>query len=1006
MSQHDKYELLNSLTDGVLIIQDDFTIVFANQQSLRLYGVERKEIVDQKCFTALHHCSTPCPEKNIAHDQCGHKQVFATGQPTTVTHPHTLPDGSERIFQISISPLFDETGKVDRIIHIAKDITERKQNDERLYIYERILSTTSELMSFVDTRYIYQAVNDAYCKAHGKKQEEIVGKSVMELHGPSLFDSTIRRHLDRSFAGERICYEEWFDYPGEGRRYMEVTYYPFTDENRIVTGTVVTCCDITERKKSEDSLRESEAKYTYLYNNLNDAAFIIGMDGFFLDTNEVAQKRLGYSREEFRNLSPEQIDAPECVSGHQKRFSTVQETGSLFFETIHISKDGRAIPTEISARFIKMNGESCVLALARDISERKDAEIALRESEYRFREIFNNISNGIAIYEAVEDGSDFIIKNLNPAGLTSSRIQKDDILNKSVLKVFPGIVDMGLFEIFQKVYRTGESITQPAAFYKDEKIVLWVENFVCKLPSGEIVAVYDDITERKQAEQELAKSKEEWERTFDSFTDIVTLQDPSMRIVKVNKAGCQVLGISREEILSHHCHELFHDSTEPCTACPLLETKKDFHSYTREMYHKKLDKTFLVSAAPVLDANGRLEYIAHVAKDISDMKKLEQDLFQAQKMEAIGTLAGGIAHDFNNILSGIIGYSELIQTELPPNSTAARDIVEVIDAGKRAAELVKQILTFSRKTESNKTPLHPHLIVKEALKLLRSTLPTTVRIEEDIDSNCGTILADPTNIHQTVINLCTNGLHAMAEEKGTLAVSLQRQELRTKELNQETEGSPGPFIILSVSDTGCGMDPKTLERIFEPYFTTKGVGTGTGLGLAVIHGIAQSAQGFVRVTSRLGEGSTFTVYLPALQEDGDKGDERVELVSKQHGNERILIVDDEVFLVKVTQRQLENLGYHVTGTTDSKDALEKIRTDPDGFDLLITDQTMPGLTGAELAMAVKKIKPAMPIILCTGHSSVLTKEKSQTIGIDRYIGKPIIGNELSDTVRLLLNKKQ
>lgn len=1135
MSQADQYNIFNTLLDGVLIIDKDYTIVFANQQLLHLYGIEEEAIIGGKCFAVLHHCRVPCTEECVALAQCGHKQVFATGRPTTVKHPHLMPDGSEKIFQISISPLFDKKGEVNRVIHVTKDITEqeqlrqklnialieqetifnnspyavsyldpdqrvikinsrmealigkkstevqgkycyevwgqhagdsskkgrekmcdacrvkdamadgqsysyerkvgestievtaspvrdekgivigaletgkditeRKQAEEKLYAYERILSATQDMMSFVNKQYTYQAVNDAYCKVHNKKREEIVGKSVVELLGQEVFDSTIKEQLDRSFGGERICYEKWFDYPGTGRRYMEVTYYPFIDENQIITGTVVTCRDITDRKKNEDALRKSEARYSYLYNNLNDAAFIIGPDGTFLDSNEVAQKRLGYSREEFLHMSPEQINDPAFVSGYKKRLAIVRDIGSAFYETVHIAKDGRTIPTEISSRSIDLDGESCMLALARDISERKDAEVAFKESEYRFREIFNNISNGIAIYEAVEDGSDFIIKDLNPAGLKSSQARKSEILNKSVLEVFPGIVEMGLFEVFQEVYRTGESINQPATLYKDDRISLWVENFVCKLPSREIVAVYDDITERKRAEQELAKSKEEWERTFNSFTDIVTLQDPSMRIIKVNRAGCQTLGLDREDVIAHHCYELFHGSVEPCVACPLLETQKDFQSYTREMYHKKLGKTFLVSAAPVLDAKGELEYIAHVAKDISDLKQLEQELFQAQKMEAIGTLAGGIAHDFNNILSGIIGYSELIKSEVSPDSIAGRDIVEVIDAGKRAATLVKQILTFSRKTESSKTPLHPHLIVKEALKLLRATLPTTIRIEEDIDSNSGTVLADPTNIHQMVVNLCTNALHAMAEEKGTLSVSLRRQELSAEELTGETEASPGPFVVLSVSDTGCGMDRETLDRIFEPYFTTKEVGTGTGLGLAVVHGIAQSVQGFVRVKSTPGEGSTFAVYIPALQEKDGAGYEPVPIAPRQRGHEHILIVDDEAFLVKVTQRQLENLGYRVTGTTDSKDALKKIRTDPDGFDLLITDQTMPGLTGADLARAVKELKPTMPIILCTGHSSVLTKEKSQAMGIDRYIGKPVMGNELSDTVRSLLDEK-
>jgi len=1014
MSQHEQYNIFNTLTDGVLIIEHDYTIAFANTKFLQMYGDEGGAIVGKKCFAVLHHCIAPCPEGCVDNSQCGHKQVFATGRSLVLKqHPHVLPDGSERIMQISVSPLLDEKGGVSQIIHVTKDITDQERLREKLHLalveQETIFNNSPYAVSYLDPELRVIKINAHMEELIGKKNAEVHGKYCYETWGQHAGDSSkkgrekicdICRVQDAMADGQNYSYERRV-----GGKIVEVTASPVMDMNGTVVGALETGKDITERKLAEEALAKSEAKYSYLFNNLNDAAFIIGMDGLFLEANAVAEKRLGYSREELLRMSPAQINASQYANGYKDRLAEIQKTGSLFHETIHVTKDGREIPTEISARLIDLNGESCVLALARDITERKDAELALKGSEYRFREIFNNISNGIAIYEPIKDGSDFIIKDLNPAGLTSSQVRKSEILNKSVLEVFPGIVEMGLLEMFQEVYKTGKAITQPAAFYQDEKRALWVENFVCKLPSGDIIAVYNDITARKQAEQELANSKEEWERTFNSFTDIVTLQDLSMRIVKVNRAGCQLLGLEQEKILARPCYELFHGSDEPCVGCPLLETRKDFQPYTKEMYHKKLDKTFLVSAAPVMSATGELEYIAHVAQDISDMKKLEQELYQAQKMEAIGTLAGGIAHDFNNILSGIIGYSQLIQNEVPVDSAAGQDIVEVINAGKRAADLVRQILTFSRKTESKSLPLRPHLLVKEALKLLHATLPTTISIEEDVDPDCGTILADPTNIHQVVVNLCTNALHAMSDEKGTLSVSLQRCEVRETDLNGEKNVSPGPFIVLSVSDTGSGMEQGTIDRIFEPYYTTKEVGTGTGLGLAVIHGIVQDAQGFIRVKSKPGEGSTFAVYLPLLQKKDGARDKSVDTAHSQGGHERILVVDDEAFLVRVTQRQLENLGYHVTSTTDSKDALEKIRTNPDGFDLLITDQTMPGLTGAELATAVKEIKPTLPIILCTGHSSVLSPKQSQAIGIARYIGKPVIGNTLSDAVREVLDEK-
>ncbi len=1017
MSQHEQYNVFNTLTDGVLIIEQNHTVVFANKKFLQMYDDEKGTIVGKKCFTALHNSIAPCTEGGVENSQCGHRQVFATGRSLVLKqHPHVLPDGTERILEISVSPLLDEKGDVSQIIHVTKDITDQERLREKLHLalveQETIFNNSPYAVSYLDPELRVIKINAHMEKLIGKKNAEVQGKYCYEIWGQHAGESSkkgrekicdICRVQDAMADGQNYSYERRV-----GRKIVEVTASPVMDINGSVVGALETGKDITERKLAEEALEKSEAKYSYLFDNLNDAAFLIGRDGLFLEANAVAEKRLGYSREEFLRMSPLQIDAPQCGSAYKERLAEIQKTGKLFHETIHVTKDGREIPTEISACLIGLNGESCVLALARDITERKKGEEVLQQLTNRLH--FLLATTPATIYTCKTSGdfdATFVSENVtkqlgytpqdftDTPGFWASHIHPED-----AARAFAE--SQQLFE--QGIYR------HEYRFRTKDGRYLWVFDEMRLIRDAvgiplEIVGYLIDITDRKHVEQELAKSKEEWERTFNSFTDIVTLQDLSMHIVKVNKAGCQILGLEQEKVIAHPCYELFHGSDEPCVGCPLLETRKDFQPYTKEMYHKKLDKTFLVSAAPVMSATGELEYIAHVAQDISDVKKLEQELYQAQKMEAIGTLAGGIAHDFNNILSGIIGYSQLIQREVPTDSAAGQDIIEVINAGRRAADLVRQILTFSRKTESKSLPLRPHLLVKEALKLLHATLPTTIRIEEDIDPDCGTILADPTNMHQVIVNLCTNALHAMSDEKGTLGVSLQHCEVSETDFEGENNVSAGPFIVLSVSDTGSGMEQSTIDHIFEPYYTTKEVGTGTGLGLAVIHGIVQDAQGFIRVKSEPGEGSTFAVYLPLLQEKSGARDASVDTAHLQGGHERILVVDDEAFLVRVTQRQLENLGYYVTGTTDSKDALEKIRTNPDGFDLLITDQTMPGLTGAELAIAVKEIKPTLPIILCTGHSSVLSQEQSQTIGIARYIGKPVIGNALSDAVREVLDEK-
>jgi len=400
--------------------------------------------------------------------------------------------------------------------------------------------------------------------------------------------------------------------------------------------------------------------------------------------------------------------------------------------------------------------------------------------------------------------------------------------------------------------------------------------------------------------------------------------------------------------------------------------------------------------------NSKLEKM--VEERTRALAKSEKQLQQVMKLQAIGTLAGGIAHDFNNILFPIVGYTELTMDDIPEDSQARQNLEEVLKAANRAKELVQQILTFSRQNTQERKPLKvPHLI-KEAVKLLRATIPSSIEIDCDIDESCGLIKGDPTQIHQIIMNLCTNAYHAMQKTGGTLEISLKEKNISYERSLEKVGIKVGRHIELTVKDNGQGMEPQVMERIFEPYYTTKEQGKGTGLGLSVIHGIIKNYGGDICVSSRPDKGATFKVLLPIIDEIEEETRTDPPLIAL-NGKEHILLVDDENQIVDIEQKILERLGYKVTSKTDSEEALEEFAAQPDRFDLVITDMTMPKLNGDQLAQRMMTIRPQIPVILCTGFNEDISEEKALAMGIDKFVMKPIVKDELASTVRTVLDNR-
>jgi nitrogen-specific signal transduction histidine kinase len=383
-----------------------------------------------------------------------------------------------------------------------------------------------------------------------------------------------------------------------------------------------------------------------------------------------------------------------------------------------------------------------------------------------------------------------------------------------------------------------------------------------------------------------------------------------------------------------------------------------------------------------------------------EKKKLEAQLQQVHKMESIGTLAGGIAHDFNNILAAVIGYTELALDDANKGTLQHENLQEVLLSGNRAKDLVQQILTFSRQADKEQKPVQVKLVLKEALKLLRASIPSTIEIEQNVQSNA-LIMGDSTQIHQVLMNLCTNAAHAMEDKGGLLTVNLSDVELDSEFISNYPDLKQGPYINLTVADTGHGMPSTVLEKIFDPFFTTKEKGEGTGMGLSVVHGIVHSHGGTIYAYSEPGKGSTFKVFLPIIDrrlEPEDRIEKPIPI-----GTERILFVDDEPAIVNMGKQILETLGYEVVAKTGSIEALELFKAQTDRFDLVITDMTMPQMTGENLARELMQIRPDIPVILCTGFSARIDEKQAMAMGIRAFVSKPILKREIAETIRKVID---
>ena len=647
--------------------------------------------------------------------------------------------------------------------------------------------------------------------------------------------------------------------------------------------------------------------------------------------------------------------------------------------------------------------------LQKRVDELTTAEKKIREDEEKLRRFECIVANSSDLMALLDKDLVYLAVNDTYAKIFGK--SKDEIVGLRAVDVVGSDIFKNVIQPHAQKCLAGENVYYEEWFdlAKSGRKFMGVAYSPYTGKEGEIkgfTVVTRDITSRKQFEEALLASEKRFKDLAENSTDWIWEFDENEIFTYASPRVKDMLGYAPEEIVGQSAFDPM-DSPESERVMKEFITfkkaRKPFSSLININQHKNGENVILESSGvPIFDKEGNFHGYRGIDRDITERTKLEEQLRHAHKMEAIGTLAGGIAHDFNNILSAILGYADLAMLDTPGNSPARQMIEQVLMAGNRAKELVKHILSFSRKEPQNWSPVQIHLLTKEALKLLRASIPTTIEIKQNIDPLCGNILADPTQIHQVLMNLCTNAAQSMDEKGGVLHVELVAVSLNTDDFADDPNCQPGQYVRLTVKDSGMGIDPKYLDRIFDPYFTTKEAGKGSGMGLSVVIGIVKSHDGMITVDSKIGEGTTFRVYFPKIEEQSSATIQGTEPLPT--GTEKILVVDDEESLVDLTKWRLERLGYQVTAETSSVKALELFSSQPDSFDLLISDQTMPGMTGEELAKKFLAIQPGMPIIICSGYSSKIDAEKAKRIGISAFIMKPIDNSELAKTIRKVLDK--
>jgi PAS domain S-box-containing protein len=916
-------------------------------------------------------------------------------------HRVIRPDGETMHVHVRNKLIMDSEGRPVKAVGVNQDVTVLKKMEEALREYEKVIESSPDMMVVIDRHYRYVMVNSAFLEYRNLKREEVMSRTVSDILGEEVFEETIRPNLERSFRGEFVRYELAYAYPGLGERHLLVSYLPIQGPQGI-DRVACTLRDITKDKRTSQALRKSELQYQTMFETVRDGFASIDMDGRVVRANRTFQEMVGYTEEELLERTYEDF-TPEKWHALEKGFLRTQVLTrgySDVYRKEYIKRDGSIVPIEIRTHLLR-DEEGLpfeMWAFVRDITDRVKAEDSLHRSEERYRSLFSRMTEGFALHEIVCDDKgrpcDYRFLEVNPAFERVTGLKRNSLIGRTVKEVIPGIESRWI-EAYGRVALTGE----PTRFENfSAGLGRYYEVFAYSPAPRQFAVLFADVTQRKNAEDKVRESETKFRSYIEWAPAAVFVANREGRIVDANPAATELLGYDAAALCNMHLLELH-------AAEDREEGRRKYSSFKRdggietEFRFQRKDGSFvwvLLRARTIGE-----ELLLAYCTDITERKKLEEQLRQAQKMEAVGTLAGGVAHDFNNILTVIMGLGNVIQMNISPDDSARPLVDQIVLSSQRAADLTKSLLAFSRKQRMTPEPHVVDGVIANTASLLKRLLTEDIVLKVELKADQAVAMLDVGQLDQVLMNLATNARDAMPNG-GSLTIGTDVVRLDEAFKKVHGFGTQGAYVHLSVSDSGIGMDEKTMARIFDPFFTTKAVGKGTGLGLASVYGIVKQHGGYITVKSELFRGTTFDIYLPLVDTPVQSTIGTPQVV--KGGLETILVVEDDRDVRNLISRILTSQGYATIEAANGDDAIKAFDKHKKQIALVILDVVMPGRNGRQVFDEIIRIAPGTRAVFMSGYTGDIVIDKGVEKENVDFLQKPISVTTLLRKTREVLDR--